>query len=166
MVVVGVAALVLTTALSIVLRDAVGVVVDPDGWSYAWSVDGHSEMPLALVGATGTAVAIVGLCLLVVGRFPRSLWPAIAFGRCALSVYVGHLLVFAAVPGLLESTTVAEGVRTVAAVTVVATVAAMAWLAALPRGPLEGLERAVFTRAVVPLVSPPHRPPDRVAGAP
>jgi uncharacterized membrane protein YeiB len=150
MVAVGVTALAVTTAVSVVLAAALGVEPEPTGWSYALTVDGHSEMPLALIGATGIGVAIVGLCLLVADRFPRLLWPATAFGRLALTVYVGHLLVFDLAPGLLESTAVSEGVTTVAAITAIGTSVAVAWLAVLPRGPLEGLERWPFQHLIAP----------------
>jgi uncharacterized membrane protein YeiB len=151
----GTAALLLTTAASVVLPTWFGTGPDPGGWSYVLSVDGHSEMPLALLGATGTAVAVLGGCLLVAARFPRTLWPATAFGRLALTVYVGHLLALAWSPeDVLAGGTVVEGALSVTIIVVASTVVALAWTSWRPHGPLEELERWPFERYLAPWLRP------------
>jgi uncharacterized membrane protein YeiB len=156
----GTAALLSTTAVSVVLPTWLGTSPDPAGWSYGLSVDGHSEMPLALLGATGTAVAVLGACLLVAARFPRTLWPATAFGRLALTVYVGHLLALAWSPDdVLDGGTVVEGASSVAIIVAVSTVVALVWTSRRPHGPLEELERWPFERYVAPWLRSREAPP-------
>lgn len=148
----GAAALAVTTALGSWLSAVLGVARTERTWGWLLSTAGHSEMPLAVVGATGFAVGVIGIALVVADRWPRLLWPLTAFGRVALSVYVGHLIVFAAVPGLFPADDVAEGVRTIAAFAGVTSVLAMAWLALMPRGPLETAVRWPWQHVVRPLV--------------
>jgi uncharacterized membrane protein YeiB len=162
----GTAALVLTTAVSVALPSWLGTEPDPGGWSYGLSVDGHSEMPLALVGATGTAAAVLGICLLAAARFPRTVWPATVFGRLALTVYVGHLFALAWSPeDVLAGGTVAQGLTSVATIVVVSTVVALAWTAWRPHGPLEELERWPFERFLASWLRPRPAPPSSAAQA-
>lgn len=127
-------------------------VVDLGRWQPLLSVEGHADTTLETLAAGAVATAVLGACLLVGHLLPRRLvHPGVAFGRLALTVYVGHVLLYAAIPPLLRSATVAEGTRTTLWLTVVSTVFAVAWLAWRPRGPLEGLEHWVFDRAVLPL---------------
>jgi uncharacterized membrane protein YeiB len=157
MMTVGLVTLAVVTAASIVLPTLTGVRPDETTWSWALTVDGHSEMPLALLGATGTAVALVGASQALAGRFPRALAPLTAFGRLALSVYVAHLLVMHVASDLLVGDEVTEGIGLVAAVTATSTVVAVVWLARFPRGPLEQLERWPWRRFVVPATQRRHR---------
>lgn len=140
---VGAGTAVAVAVTSVLLAGA--VTPDPRAVSWIASVDGHSQMPLWVVAATGSAMAVVALSLLVADRAPRLLWPAAAFGRLALTVYVGHLLAFDRLPArVLAADTVAGGVGRVAAIVVLGTALALAWLALHPRGPLEELERLPF----------------------
>lgn len=132
---------------------ALGGVVDLGRWQPLLSVEGHADTTLETLAAGGIATAVLGACLLVGHVLPRPLLhPGVAFGRLALTIYVGHVLLYAAVPPLLLSTTVAEGTRTTLWLTVVGMVFAVGWLAWRPRGPLEGAEHWVFDRVVRPLL--------------
>ena len=153
LVAVGAALLVGTTLLGRGLQTLLGVVPDERAWSWILSVRGHAEMPLAVVGEIGFALAVLGTALLVAHRWPRLLRPLGALGEVALSVYVGHLLVFATVPDLFPADTVAEGIRTVAAFGAVCAALAVAWLAVAKRGPLETAEHWPWRTVVSPMVA-------------
>lgn len=125
----------------------VTAAITPDPRTLTWlvSVDGHSQAPLWVVASTATALAVVAACCWLADRLPRLLAPAAAFGRLALTVYVGHLLAFVVLPDRwLRADTVLGGGARVAALTVVATLLAVLWLRWRPRGPLEGAERWPF----------------------
>lgn len=144
-----------TVALSRFLASATGTAVDVGGWGHVLSVAAHSDMPLAVLGATGFATAVLGAALWATARVPRLLAPLAASGRLALTVYVGHLLVFHLVPSLLPADDVWEGIRTVTTFGVVTSALALAWLAVLPRGPLEAVTRWPYQAVIRPLLSPP-----------
>lgn len=154
-----------TVAVSRALETVAGLDVEPGSWWFALSAEGHSEMPLAVLGATGFASAVLGLSLWASGRWPAALSPLTALGRAALSVYVGHLVVFDLVPELFPADDVWEGIRTVGGFALVTAVLSLVWLAVAPRGPLEAAARAPFQYLIRPLVrrgsSPP---PDAEAG--
>lgn len=124
--------------------------------------EGHTGAPLNVLGATGVAVAVLGLCLLAGTAFPRLVWPLAAVGQMALTVYVGHLLVLHAVPDWLEARgAVEDAVRKVGRFYLVTVLACVAWRARLERGPLEWL-------LAVPFSAAGRRPPSAVgvAGGP
>lgn len=141
------------------LADLADVAPERTSWWWALATSGHAKMPLAVVGAIGLAFAVLGASLAVADRWPRLLWPLVATGRVALSVYVGHLLVFDLLPGLLESSEVAEGLRTLAGFGAVAALGAMAWLAVFSRGPLEAVVRWPWQHLVRPLLLRAALPP-------
>jgi len=133
--------------LSAALVGVVGRAAEEDGsWRQLALSDGHSEMPLAIIGATAVAVAIVGLAMLLTDWLPRVSWPLVAAGQLALTVYVAHLLVLAATPELLRAATVEQGVLSVARfVLFVVTVAAL-WRLRFARGPIEALFHQLTSR--------------------
>jgi hypothetical protein len=55
-------------------------------------------MPLWVLSSTGIALAVVGCCMLLARALPRLVWPAVALGQLALTVYVAQVLVLAARP--------------------------------------------------------------------
>lgn len=138
----GVATLAITRWTGVTMADVLDADVTRRAWGFGWSVTGHSEMPLAVLGAVGFAVAVVGLALLLADAVPRLLHPLAALGRLALTVYVGHLVVYDVFPGLFPATTVAQGITHVAWFGVATAAGATLWLAVLPRGPLEAVVRA------------------------
>lgn len=110
--------------------------------------EGHTGAPLNVVGATGVAVAVLGLCLLLVSALPRVTWPWVAAGQMALTIYVGHLLVLAAVPELLEARdSVIAAVGKVSRFYVVVLVACTLWRLRFRRGPLEAMLTLPFKRS-------------------
>ena len=126
--------------------------VDLGRWQPWLATAGHSDTPPETLAALGVAAAVIGACLLL-GRHLRPLvWPGTAFGRFALTVYVGHIVAYGLARSAFYNETVAGGLRTTLWITVVGAVVAMAWLAVLPRGPLEALDRAGHQRLVLPLV--------------
>lgn len=108
-------------------------------WKHLLSLDAHSQMPLWLGSATATAVAVLGLCLVVTDRLGRWLWPLVALGQVALTFYVGHLLALNWWPGTLMSGDPATAMRLVLIIVAQAAVLAVAWRWLFPRGPLEFL---------------------------
>lgn len=126
------------------LEQAVGVVRAgnvPTSTPWWLATDAaHSTTPPDLLHTTGTALAVLGLALLVVPLAPRLLAPLAAAGSMPLSLYSLHLLVLAAVddadPLLLW------GTQAVAAL-----VLATFWRRYVGRGPLE-LPLAAVTRRI------------------
>lgn len=148
----GAAALAVTRWAGVAAASHLDADVTRGAWGWAWSVAGHSEMPLAIVGGVGFATAVVGLGLVLAEVAPRLVHPLAALGRLALSVYVGHLFVFVWWPDLLPASTVAQGITHVAWFGVVTAAGATLWLAVLPRGPLEAVVRWPWQHLVAPAV--------------
>ena len=121
-------------------------------WGRLLSIDGHSEMPLAVLGGLASMVAVLGLCLLVSSRWPRVVRPVAALGEGALTVYVGHLVVWHLVPDLFPSSSTADTWTAVGWFFVVTALGMWAWHAAFTRGPLETVVRYPWKVAVEPLV--------------
>ncbi len=109
-------------------------------WQRLFSAVAHSQMPLWLISATGSAAFVLGLCLKVRSWSQPWLSPLIFLGQTALTAYVGHLLILAFVvrPG---PENLAQGV--IATAGTVAALMAFAWLwrRNFTRGPLEALLR-------------------------
>jgi Protein of unknown function (DUF418)/Heparan-alpha-glucosaminide N-acetyltransferase, catalytic len=74
-------------------KAASAAVPAPDGWDLLDQA-GHSNKPAWMIGATGFAALVIGLSLLVADRLRRLTAPLVALGKIALTVYVGHLLLF------------------------------------------------------------------------
>ncbi len=123
--------------LATVLQGWWGVPMEPLGWDHVLVDDPHSQMPLWVVGSTGSAVFALGLSLVVADGWRRATWPLVAVGQLAFTVYVGHLLALHAWRDELTSEAVGGAVGLVLAFTAVAAILAVAWRAVLPRGPLE-----------------------------
>lgn len=148
----GAAALAATRWIGVAAAGALDADVSRGAWGWGLAVTGHSEMPLAVIGAVGFAAAVVGVGLVLADAAPRTTYPLAALGRLALTVYVGHLLVYAWVPDLFPAETVAQGITHVAWFGVVTAAGAGLWLWWLPRGPLEAVVRWPWQRVLAPLV--------------
>lgn len=114
------------------------------------SIEPHADTTPELVGNTGAAVAVLGLCVLVGRRWPRLLAPLAATGALAFTAYCGHLVAIAVL---------GDGVvwnarnSTLVAFVVVTLAATWLWRTFLGRGPLERLLHEPSVRladAVVP----------------
>jgi hypothetical protein len=138
------------------VEPAAGTAAGPS-WGRLALADPHSQMPLWLLSATGAALAVLGLSLLVAQAAPRLVWPLAATGQLAFTIYVGHLLVLHAAPELLVRDSVGGAVPSILRFTVATVVAASLWRLVAPRGPLEVLLRPPWTWG---------RRSDRTAGTP
>jgi len=112
---------------------------DDASWLRLAVSEGHSEMPLAILGATAVATLVLGACLLLCSRLPRVSWPLVAMGQLALTIYVGQLFVLALAPELLQGDTVESAALSVLRFTVIAAAAATLWRIPFSRGPIEAL---------------------------
>jgi uncharacterized membrane protein YeiB len=66
----------------------------PDETTSAWrflNAAGHSQMPAWIVGTTGFSLTVIGLCLWLCNRVPRTTQPFVAAGQLALTFYVVHV---------------------------------------------------------------------------
>lgn len=120
-----------------VLHAVFGEPVRSASWGWLMAVNPHSQMPLWLWGATATAMAVLGLCLVLGDLCGRWLWPLAATGQVALSFYVGHLLALAWWPGGLRASQPVDAAELALAVTLVVMAHATAWRWLFARGPLE-----------------------------
>jgi uncharacterized membrane protein len=96
----------------------------------------HTTTPPDLLHTTGTALAVLGLALLVVPLAPRLLAPLAAAGSMPLSLYSVHLLVLHVVDD-------ADPLLLWATQAVAALVLAALWRRYVGRGPLEALTTLV-----------------------
>jgi uncharacterized membrane protein YeiB len=107
------------------------------GWGRLVIDEPHSQMPLWLLGATGSAVLVLGASLLLGDVALRGVWPLAAVGQLAFTVYVGHLLALHLYVDELTADDPGPAALIVLGFTLAAMVLATAWRAVLPRGPLE-----------------------------
>lgn len=126
--------------------------LDLGRWQPWLETVGHSDTPPEMLATLGVSTAVLGACLLLARHLRRVLWPGIALGRFALTVYVVHIIAYALVRPAFYNTTAAGGIETTLWITGVGSVVAMLWLAVLPRGPLEALDRAGDQYLVQPIV--------------
>ncbi|WP_182045967.1 heparan-alpha-glucosaminide N-acetyltransferase domain-containing protein [Curtobacterium sp. ME26] len=133
-----------------------GVPYAPDGSSPSaalaqlfLSPRDHSSSIVDVVGTAGIAVAVVALCtLLVDGRgrtVARIAYPLAAVGSMPLTVYAGHIVVIACLPGYPDSG------AAWAWFAIGSVLFAMTWRAFLGRGPLERLVAWVADVVTAPL---------------
>lgn len=123
----------------------------------------HSGTPFDLIGTTGSAIAVLGLCLLAV-RVDWLRWvshPVAAAGTMTLTLYTVHVIVMAQSWGHGRGDTIAY----YAAHAVVALLAATLWLRRFRRGPLEELVHRISTAVARRVVPPDELPPGATAHA-
>lgn len=130
-------------ALSFVARDVLQGHVDAPSskadWSQLAALEPHNGMPLWVLSATGIAIALVGICIFLARALPRLVWPAVAVGQLALTVYVVHLLVLSEWSDWLRRESFESASWSVGRFVIVALVLATLWRAIASRGPLEAL---------------------------
>ncbi len=102
--------------------------------------------PLYMLSGGGSAAAVIGLCLALERRWPRSGWmdPVESTGRMALSLYAAHVVFgLAAIEWLelVEDQKMSFCVASAAVFYALSVLAAWAWERRLSRGPLEALMR-------------------------
>lgn len=97
----------------------------------------HTQMPLWMLGAIGSACVVLGVALVVADRLPRASWPLAATGQLALSVYVGHVLLLNYIPQALTWAEVPAAALSPGTFIVVVACLCMLWRLVFSRGPLE-----------------------------
>jgi uncharacterized membrane protein len=137
-------------AAGFVLSDALVSVLGPASseadWRQLATIEPHNQMPLWVVTSTGIATAVVGACLVVARLLPRLVWPMVAFGQLAFSVYVLHVLVLAWQPDWLIREQFVPAWISVARFAVVSITLATLYRVVATRGPFEQLLRAPWQR--------------------
>ena len=103
----------------------------------------HTGTTLDLLGTIGTALAVLGVAVLLTARGAGLLLPLACAGSMTLTIYSLHVLALAQGSPFLSS----DRRELWLAHVVVALVVATAWRVALGRGPLEWVS-AVFSRGV------------------
>lgn len=116
----------------------------------------HSGTTFDLVGVTGSALAVLGVCLLLVRAdvLRRLTYPLAATGAMTLTLYSIHVVVLSFAVG--ELGTLSYYLTHV----VVALVTASVWLWFLPKGPLEAVVHEIAT--AVGLAAVPPEPSQQV----
>ncbi len=140
---------------AVILALVADVVLSPREGTYlaaVLSAAPHSSGILEVVGSAGSAVATIGVCLLL-GRTPAStaLLPLRAVGAMPLTAYVAQLVVWAMLAGLLlDDVGDLSGFRALSPFwpfVVGALVLCTAWALLCGRGPLERFIAYVLRRA-------------------
>jgi uncharacterized membrane protein len=133
-------------------------------WTWWWlAIDApHSGTPLDLAHTTGTALAVLGLMLLL-ARWSRALvWVPAAVGAVPLTLYTAHVVALAIDPGSGDGTP--ADLRLYLGHVLVAVVVGVGFAAARRRGPLESLvsraSRGVRRAVAAPSAPSVQRPPE------
>ena len=107
------------------------------GWDQLILMEPHSQMPLWLAGSTASAVAVLGLTLMIADRGGHRLWPLVATGQAALTFYVGHLIALALWPRTLTAEQPLQALGITLAFTAAFAALMVGWRRLHARGPLE-----------------------------
>lgn len=92
----------------------------------------HTATPFDLLHTIGTAIAVVGLMLLIARKLPGLVWPLAAIGSMTFTLYTLHVLVLtSAVPSETDNAFLIH--------VLFAFAIAMPWRAFVGRGPLESV---------------------------
>ncbi|WP_300344642.1 DUF418 domain-containing protein [Nesterenkonia sp.] len=125
------------------------------GWDRLVSAFGHSQMPLWVISASGTAALTIGILLRLVPRAGKGIRALVAVGQMPLTAYCAHLVIIAlVVPKPPENP--AQGLWISLAMIAALVVFATIWMANLRYGPLETLLRRPPSFLQVT-----YRPPER-----
>jgi uncharacterized membrane protein YeiB len=127
------------------IGEQVGALADDttaDGfrWQALFDATGHSEMPAWVIGATGSALVVIGVAILATQRW--RLRPLVVLGQMALTFYVFQAVVINWTPPRPETST-GEEYLLGAGLTVGFLIFAFGWVTFVNRrGPLELMLRA------------------------
>lgn len=151
----GLAVAILAAAISQLATTAFGAPVAGTDWRHILADTPHSQMPLWVLSATGSAMFVLGATLIVVDRLPALTAPFSAFGQLALTMYVAHVLVLYWWRDILVQDRVLSASLTVALMTAIAMVLAMLWRTRFRRGPIEMLMHLPWELMDRTLAAPP-----------
>lgn len=126
-------------ALALLLAPLVEGADSSGDWRQLLDGAAHSQMPLWLIGATGSAMAVTGGMLIAVRRWPDLLAPLVMLGQLALSFYVAHLFLLHFFTDIVRHRDVGGATISVIAVSGLAMAFAVWWRRRFARGPLEAL---------------------------
>ncbi|WP_062211709.1 heparan-alpha-glucosaminide N-acetyltransferase domain-containing protein [Demequina oxidasica] len=151
--VVGVAGLLIVKMVEVVAGGAVRT--DDSLWL---STEAHSYSPLEMAGNLASACLVIAVCLWAAQAARPAVWPLIAAGSMALTLYVAHLIVIAAVGDevVYEATNVAYAVLCLSAI-----LFASLWRWLVGQGPLEKLLSVASMAAANAVVGNNSEGPDR-----
>lgn len=141
----GLAATLAAEALSAALAGwAADGTPDGDWCALLFGTQSMPPTPLYLVSGGGSALAVIGTCIALRGRWPGA-WaaPIENAGRLALSLYILHVVAGMGLLDLLEGAGLPLVIAYSAAFYAAAVAAAWAWTRRFEHGPLEGLMRRV-----------------------
>jgi uncharacterized membrane protein len=130
---------VLAPVISGLLVAALGAPRSNAEWRFLFIDMAHSQMPLWLISATGSALFVLGGALILADRWRNLVHPLVALGQMALTMYVAHLLVLHWWGRKLNQQEVAPAAITVLLLTAMAMAFALAWQKFMRRGPIEAL---------------------------
>jgi uncharacterized membrane protein YeiB len=105
-------------------------------WTRLLDPSGHSQMPVWVLSSAATAVAVLGVSLLVARRVPRAVHPLVMLGQLALTFYVFQAILVNWTPNP-ETTPIELEFAIVAAIYLGFMAYAVLWRRAFRRGPLE-----------------------------
>lgn len=136
----GAVAAVSTRASSFVLVEFVGEPSSHNEWQRLVSDVAHTEMPLWVIGSTGAATFVLGLCLKVRNWSRGGAKQLASLGKMALTAYVAHLIVLALFirPG---PETLATGLLSTGLLGAGLILLAHFWFRVFSRGPFESALR-------------------------
>lgn len=125
--------------------------MSPDGW-WLLNSNGHSHLPAWMLGATGFALFVVGLCLVLADLLPRLTLPFARAGQLALTLYLTHLLLLRwPMQNWPWGFTATEAVLLTTGGFLVAVLVCFLWRLRFAQGPLEAaLRRAGGGRVSAP----------------
>jgi uncharacterized membrane protein YeiB len=101
---------------------------------------GHSQMPLWVLSAVGTAALVIGLMLMLTPRLGRAAYPLVVTGQLALTAYCLHLVAIAVLVRP-DSDSPNRGLLVSAVIIGLIIALCVAWRALAARGPFEILLR-------------------------
>jgi len=104
----------------------------------------HSGSPFEVIGSTGFALAVLGLCLLVAPSLRWALYPIAAVGAMALTAYTVQIFVIAAIG---PAATAGAFPWLYLQFVLVALVGCSVWMLLVGKGPLERFLTVVSSRA-------------------
>lgn len=129
--------------LATVLQTGTYGTTPSTSWWWLTVAAPHSGAPLDLLHTTGTALAVIGGCLLLAlalqGRWRWLVLPVAAAGSMTLTLYTVHVVALAAVRGAVSGPEVPSPAISWALNAILALVVATAWQSTGRRGPLEAV---------------------------